>query len=225
MKQKKIVIIIPVFNEQNAILSVIKDVKSHGYKNILIIDDGSSDDTSTLLKSKRVSYLRHIINRGKGAAMKTGFEASKLLLADIIVTMDGDGQHFAKDISKLIKKIELGNDVALGHRSYKKGQMPLIRIIFNKFANLATWVVYGILVEDSQSGFRAYSKNALRQIDTQSDGYEFDSEIIREIKRHKLVFAQVSITTSYTRYSTTKLKKQNILNSAKMLYRMFASLS
>lgn len=225
MKQKKILIIIPIYNEGEVILSVVNDIKKNGYTNILIVDDGSTDGVFSFLKKQHVMSVRHIINRGKGAAMKTGLEASKLLSADVIVTMDGDGQHFAKDISKLLKKINENYDVVLGHRLYKKGQMPVIRIVFNKLANIITWLLYGVLVEDSQSGFRAYSKKAISLINTQSDGYEFDSEIIREIKKNNLNYAQVAISTKYTKHSQTKFKKQNMLNGIKMLYRMFTSLS
>lgn len=220
---KKILILIPIYNEADIILSVIKDIRRNGYKNIIIVDDGSTDKTFTLLKKQKIVYLRHAINRGKGAAVKTGMISAKLLDADILITIDGDGQHFAKDIPKLVKKINEGYAVVLGNRSYLKGQMPIIRIASNKFANIVTGLLYGAFVKDSQSGFRAYSKKALTLINTRSDGYEFDSEIIREIKINNLSYTQVTIHTHYTKHSLTKLKKQNMFNGIKMLFRMIMS--
>lgn len=225
MKTKKILILIPIYNEAGVIVSLLKEIKGLGYKNILIVDDGSTDITDILLKKQRVMYIRHIINRGKGAAMRTGMEANKKLDYDIIVTLDGDGQHAPKDISKLVKAITKGSDIALGCRPYKLSNMPLIRIIFNQFANKIIYLFYGISVHDSQSGFRAYSKKALDLISTQSDGYEFDTEILREIKKHRLSYKEVAISAQYTKYSLNKLKKQNVFNGAKMLFRMIISLS
>jgi glycosyltransferase involved in cell wall biosynthesis len=165
--------------------------------------------------------INHQINRGKGAATKTGLEASKLLTADIVVTLDGDGQHRPSDINKLISPIINGHcDVALGTRLKKKNQMPTHKIMSNYVANFVTWVFFGLWVSDSQSGFRAYSSLALTNISTSADAYDYESEVIREIRKHRLVYKEVPIGVHYTDYSMSKPNKQNTFNGIKTLYKI-----
>ena len=138
---KKIYIVIPAFNEASVIQDVIQEVQSAGYANIIVVDDGSTDDTQS--KASEIigkNSLRHKINRGKGAATKTGIEAAKLLGADIIVTIDGDGQHDPQDIAKLVEPIQKQVcEVVLGSRLTNPEGMPWYKIIHNKIANVITW--------------------------------------------------------------------------------------
>lgn len=223
MNSRNIFIVIPAFNEDVIIQDVIKEINNEGYKNIIIVDDGSKDNTFRKAKEiNGITALKHKINRGKGAATKTGIEAAKLLGADIIVTMDGDGQHDPKDIEKLVKPIiENKKDVVLGSRLKNPKGMPHYKRIHNHIANIITWYLFGLWVTDSQSGFRAYSKKAADLINTKADRYEYDSEIIREIYIYKLRFEEVPIKVRYTDYSKSKLEKQNIFNGFKTVYKMF----
>lgn len=217
-----IFIVIPAFNEESVIQDVLKEVQNAGYQNIIVVDDGSQDQTRKKAQEiQGVTALRHKINRGKGAATKTGVEAAKLLKADIIVTMDGDGQHDPKDIRKLIEPIiENHCDVVLGTRLVNPKGMPLRKIIANYVGNFFTWYLFGLWVADSQSGFRAYSKHAAEVINTRYDRYEYDSEIIREIYVYKLKYKEVPITVRYTEYSMGKIHKQGFINGTKTLYKM-----
>ncbi|NTW27548.1 MAG: glycosyltransferase family 2 protein [Candidatus Moranbacteria bacterium] len=213
---------IPAFNEETVIQGVIKEVQSAGYENIVVIDDGSSDNT----QAKAAELIgkmafRHKINRGKGGATKTGIEAAKLLGADIIVTIDGDGQHDPKDIAKIIAPIlEKKCGVVLGTRLLNPKGMPLWKIFANHFGNFCTWFLFGLWVTDSQSGFRAYSKHAAELINTRADRYEYDSEVIREIHLHKLKFKEIPVAVRYTKYSMGKIHKQGFINGFKTLYKM-----
>ena len=136
---KEIYIVIPVFNEGKVICDVIADLRQWGYYNLIIVDDGSSDNTYSQALSVDAITLRHKINRGKGAAVKTGFAAAKLLGAGIVVTMDGDGQHDPQDIENLTKPIlEEEVDVVLGSRLLNTGGMPFIKVIANKIGNIVT---------------------------------------------------------------------------------------
>lgn len=218
----KICIVIPAYNEAAVIIGTIKEIKNAGYENIVVVDDGSGDDTFQKAESvSGVAAFRHKINRGKGAATKTGIEAAKLLGADIIVTMDGDGQHDPKDIANLIYPITKGGcDVVLGSRLMNPEGMPWYKIWQNKFGNLITWYLYGLWVTDSQSGLRAYSKKAAERINTFGDRYEYDSEVIREIYYNKLKYQEIPIQVRYTEYSMSKLQKQDFLNGIKTVYKM-----
>ena len=218
----KIFIVIPAFNEGTVIQDVIREIKEEGYENIIIVDDGSKDNTYSKAKEiKGITALRHKINRGKGAATKTGIEAAKLLGAEIIVTMDGDGQHDPKDIKKLVEPIIKNEfDVVLGTRLKNPEGMPLYKRLHNWIANLVTWYLFGIWVTDSQSGFRVYSRKAADSINTRYDRYEYDSEVIREIYLRKLSFTEIPITVRYTEYSMGKEHGQGIINGFKTLYKM-----
>lgn len=220
-KEKNIWIVIPAFNEETAIQAVIEEIKKFGYKNIIVVDDGSADNTYQIAKNSGATSLRHKINRGKGATTKTGIEATKILGAEIVVTLDGDGQHNPADIAKLTAPIEFENfDVALGTRLLNPKGMPFHKIIANKIGNFFTWYLYGLWVTDSQSGFRAYSQRAINLIDTRADRYEYDSEIIREIYKYKLKYKEVPIEVRYTQYSMGKIQKQGFWNGLKTLYKM-----
>lgn len=221
---EKIYIVIPAYNEATVIQSVIAEIRSAGYGNIIVIDDGSTD--TTFEKAKEIPgivVLKHLINRGKGAAVKTGIEAARKLGTDIVVTMDGDGQHNPGNIQSMIDHIREGYDVVLGSRLKDCTGMPLYKIAHNYIGNMLVWMLYGLWVTDSQSGFRAYSKKAIEKIDTQTDRYEYDSEVIREIHRHQLKFIEIPIEVRYTEYSMGKVQKMNLKNGFKTLIKMILS--
>ncbi|OGY35118.1 MAG: hypothetical protein A3D99_02465, partial [Candidatus Andersenbacteria bacterium RIFCSPHIGHO2_12_FULL_45_11] len=208
---KAVYIVIPAYDEEKLIGQVVQDVAKEGFTSIIVVDDGSSDTTSQAAQSAGAIVIRHRINRGKGAATRTGIEAAVQLGADIVVTMDGDGQHSPKDIHAVIQPImENKYEVVLGSRQISKGAMPSHKIVHNKIANTITLLYSGIRVQDSQSGFRAYSRHACTLLDTTSDSYEYESEIIRLIAAHKLSYVEAPISTLYTDYSTSKLHKQDI---------------
>ncbi len=219
--EKNIWIVIPAYNEGTIINDVIHEIRHAGYSNIIVVDDGSKDDTQKRARQTGARALRQKLNRGKGAATKTGIEAAKLLGADIIITLDGDGQHDPRDIPALIRPILRNRfDVVLGSRLIDPKGMPKYKILHNKISNLLVWYFYGLYVTDSQSGFRAYSRHAAEVINTSTDRYEYDSEVIREIYRYRLRYTEVPIAVRYTDYSTGKLHKQNLWNGIKTLYRM-----
>ena len=220
-ENNKIFILIPVYNEETVIESVILEIKKNGYSNIIIVDDGSTDNTYKKIENiEKIIVLKHFLNRGKGAAIKTGIETAKILNADIVVTIDGDGQHNPADIRKMVKLIQEKYDVILGNRFKNNNNIPFHSIIYNKIGNFFTWLVHGLWVSDSQSGLRAYSKKAIGIIDTKTDRYEYDSEIIREIKKNKLSYIEIPIKVSYTEYSKNKKVKQNFKNGVKTLIKM-----
>lgn len=226
----KTYIVLPAYCEEKVIKKVIESIKKEGYNNIIVVDDGSSDNTYKEAKLTGVIVLKHPINRGKGAATQTGIDAAKLLNADIIVTMDSDGQHDPKDIKNLIKPI-LNNkaDVVIGSRMLTPKDMPKSRLIMNKIANLITYIFFGVMVSDSQSGFRAYNKKAYTSVYTYQDRYEFESEMLGQIKNAKLRIKEVPIKVIYTDYSKNKYKHMNtfpaqgLTNGFKMIARLIES--
>jgi hypothetical protein len=123
----------------------------------------------------------------------------------------------------MLRYTDEGCDVVLGTRLKHPRGMPLHRIAANIAANCATWLAYGLWVTDSQSGFRAYSRRAMELIDTRSDRYEYDSEVVSEIKRHDLRFTEVPIEVRYTPYSMSKRHGQGVRNGIKALFKLLTS--
>lgn len=223
--RSKVFIAIPAMNEGKVIADVIAGIKSHGYDNIVVVSDGSSDDTEEKALEAGAVVCPHIINRGKGAATKTAIQACLRLGAEMIVTMDGDGQHVPEDIDRVISHLHKDDvEIILGSRFMDVQDIPLKKRFYNKIGNILTYLLYGINVNDSQSGFRAYTRLAAQRINTKGDRYEFESEVIREIKRNKLAYKEVPITVLYTDYSQNKAVKQSFVNGIRTLIRMLFSL-
>lgn len=220
-QQPLLYVVLPAYNEAKVLESVIREIHTAGYRNIIVVDDGSRDDTFAVAQKTGVMTLRHRLNRGKGAATKTGIEAAKLLGAEVIITMDSDGQHNPRDIDRLTQPIIAGEaEVVLGTRLANPTGMPWHKILANWIGNALTWCLYGLWVTDSQSGFRAYSHKAAHLINTLSDRYDYESEVIREIRFHRLPFVEVPIEVRYTEYSMGKLERQSFINGLKTLWRM-----
>lgn len=218
----KLVIVVPAFNESSVIYQVLTSLpkRLEGITNIetIVVDDGSSDKTSREAKKAGAKVLRHISNRGVGAATKTGIEYAKIKEADVVVTFDADGQHDPEDIPKLLKPIiSRTADVVIGSRFKKKQKMPLDRFFLNWFANLITFILFGVVSTDSQSGLRAFSKKAINLINFSGERMDFSSEILLEAKKHKLKTHEVPIKAIYTSYSRAKGQKN--INSISILVR------
>ena len=208
-------VIIPVYNEDASITSVVKFVRRQGFKNIIVVDDGSQNPANV----SGAKVIRHTINRGKGAATKTGIQAALLLGADYVVTLDGDGQHDPKDLSKMLAPLHHGVVAVLGYRKFSPRHMPLFKILANHLANVLTGAISGLWVKDCMCGLKAYTARAARIIiRTCGDHYEYENEVVIQVSRHKLKFSQVPITTIYTRHSRTKTTQLNSIFALKTLY-------
>lgn len=220
-KKSDYYIVIPAFNESKVIAKVISDVKKEGFKNIIVVDDCSKDNTSKVAKKSGATVARHEVNRGAGAATKTGFDLAKSLSAKFVVTIDADGQHDPKDITRLLPASEK-YDVIIGSRMINPKGMPFTRKLFNRVGSLITFILYGIYVRDSQTGFKIFNKKALDKIEINFDRYEFCSEVLHEISRNKLTYKEIPIKVIYTEYSLSK--GQNFSNGIRMVFKMIMRL-
>ena len=202
---KKIVVIMPAYNEEQTIKQTIRDVKKY-VSDIIVIDDGSMDNTRKIAEQEGVIVYHHIINRGLGGALSTGIKAALLEGADIFLTFDADGQHKAEDIPRMIKPIMKNEaDIVIGSRLLNVSKnMPIFRRFANHTANAITYILFGIKTTDSQSGLRCFNKKTAQLIDIKSNSMEVSSEIIKEIKNHNLKFVEVPIQAIYTDYSLSK---------------------
>ena len=208
----KVVVVIPAFNESAVIFQVLKSIpkRIQGIKKveIIVVDDGSTDTTKEEAVRAGVNVVSHLLNRGVGAATKTGIHWAIKKNADLVITFDADNQHFSEDIPKLVNPIIKNKaDLVIGTRFKRKQQIPQDRIILNWLANFATFILFGVFSNDSQSGFRAMSKKTMELIDFKSDRMEFSSEILTEAKKNNLKVKEVPIKVRYTPYSRIKGQK------------------
>ncbi|MCE5330373.1 glycosyltransferase family 2 protein [bacterium] len=217
----KIYIVIPAYNEARMIARVIRDLFNYGYNNIVIVDDGSSDKTSEIVKKHSVDLVKHPVNMGPGAAIKTGIDYALIKNADIIVTFDADGQHLAKDISNLVKPIIDGEaEITLGNRFLNKmSNVPSFKKIILKLGAVLMYLMYGIISSDTHNGLKALSKTAALKIEIKSTGWEYCSEIVEEIKLKKIKYKEIPVTVKYSNYSIKK--GQKIYNSFYIVSKMF----
>ena len=202
----QVFIVIAAYNEHKHIADVVGKVQKAGYKNIVIVNDCSRDDTAQIIEKLPVADLHHIVNRGQGAALKTGIDFALEEGAKYIVTFDADGQHRAQDIDRMVGPVAHGPyDISLGSRFLgKRTDMPLTRFMTLKIGVLIQWIFYGLLLTDAHNGFRCLSRKAAQTITIQSDRMEHASEIIEEIKRHRLTYKEVPIVILYNEETLAK---------------------
>ena len=146
----KIFIVIAAYNEAESIGNVIRDLKKGHHTNIVVVDDGSKDNTSSIAKKAKAIVLKHSLNRGQGAALRTGIDYSVKKGADVVVTFDADGQHRVEDIPSMIRPV-LNNevDVTLGSRFLRKdSKVPLMRKIVLKGGIFLIRLFYGVKLTD-----------------------------------------------------------------------------
>jgi len=184
-----IAIVIPAYNEEKTISWVVEESKKYG--RVVVIDDCSSDDTAMLAKKAGVMVISHSHNQGLGSSLRTGFKKSLDMKADIIITIDGDGQHNPRDIPRFISAINNGYDFILGERDLRK--YPLTKKFGNFFLNRATNFISGTNLKDTESGFRAFKKEALKKLYLKAKRYEIAVEIVFEVGRNNLKTKNIPI--------------------------------
>jgi hypothetical protein len=168
---------IPVYNNAATIADVARRARAE-LQNVLVIDDGSTDaDLRELLKDLDVTVIRHPVNRGKGAALATAFTAAAERGARYLITLDGDGQHFPEDIPRFFPQLADGM-ILIGRRDEIAGAMPGSSLFGREFSDFWIGVETGVIVHDTQSGFRAYPVQHVRQLQIESLHYNFEMEIV-----------------------------------------------
>ncbi len=218
MMQHRLIAVIPAYNEATRIASVVTSALPF-VERVIVVADGSSDDTARAAREAGATVIEHVQNCGPGAGTMTGLEAARRFGATIAITLDGDEQHDASDIPALIAPILAGNaDIALGNRFGQKNKIPAIRRFLNGIGNVITFMATGLYVEDSQCGFKAFGPRALAEVSIRMGGYEFCTEIVREIAERKWRYKEVPIKVMYSAY--TLAKGQSVANGIRTAFRI-----
>jgi len=219
-ERQKIAVVIPVFNEEKHLDGLIEKICDRTDLAI-VVDDGSWDATPTIINkwvaaSKKVYGLRHCLNLGKGAALKTGCEAAADLGADVIITIDGDGQHPPHLIEPLLsyfnkKKLDIVFSCRQGG-----DKMPLIRKLGNKAFNLVSHYMFNLKVKDIGCGLRAFKAEHLNSIMWNQRGYSGEIQMALKAAKNKLNYGEFLIPTIYN----DNFKGVHMLHGLKTLCQM-----
>jgi glycosyltransferase involved in cell wall biosynthesis len=198
-------VVIAAYNEAGAIAGVVRELREF-CPHVIVVDDGSRDDTWREASRAGAVVLRHMLNRGQGAALQTGITYALKQGAEVIVTFDADGQHRPQDIAALVAPIARGEvEVCLGSRFLGQADnMPLGRRLLLWGAVVFTRLTSGLKLTDAHNGLRAFSRNAAAEIDLQLDRMAHASEIVDQIRNARLPYREVPVHIRYTAYSLAK---------------------
>ena len=211
--KSRVFAVIPAHNEEKHIGDVVRQAKKY-VNNVVVVDDGSKDRTVEEAKKSGAIVLNHLVNLGKGAALKTGCDYAIKNKADIIVAIDADAQHNPKEIPKFIGAVKM-HDVVIGYRKLNKS-MPFILRFGNWFINKTIRFLYGVKIRDSQCGYRAFTSEAYKKLRWKASDYSMESEMIAKIGKHRLSYAEVPIETIYS----DKYKGTTILDGIKIVFNL-----
>jgi glycosyltransferase involved in cell wall biosynthesis len=209
-------VVIAAYNEAPVIALVVSVLVQRG-DSVLVIDDGSTDETGSIASAAGALVVTHPINLGQGAALQTGIEFALENGADYIVTFDADGQHRASDIDSLLAALlENKADFALGSRFLGASvAMPFSRRLLLKAATWFTCVTTGLRVTDTHNGLRAMTRHGASRIALRQNRMAHASELLHQIRRNGLRHVEVPVTVEYSLYSLAK--GQRLADSVKIL--------
>ena len=192
-----VVACIPAYNEEDTIASVIKEALRH-VDMVIVCDDGSTDLTSKIAREAGAFVIRHQRNMGYGAALRTLFEVARIIDPDVMVILDADGQHDPNDIPALVNPVLSGEaDIVVGSRFLGKTSMPAYRGAGIKLISLVVRLTAYPGLRDAQSGFRAYSRRAIRAIRVTERGMGASTEILLKAAYHRLKLREVPVEVRY----------------------------
>ncbi len=210
----KEVFVIRVYNEESVLQWVIQEILNKGYKNILVVNDGSTDMSGKILDSfwKKITVLNHLKNRWWWAALKTVLEYLKRYCkTDYIITFDADWQHSLEDLTKFFTAFKKDKklDIVLWSRFIEKTQtnVPFMRKMVLFWGRMFTYFMSNIALTDSHNWYRVFKTKIIEKLEISMDWMEYASEIIESIWKHSLNYNEVPVNIRYTQYSLKKWQK------------------
>lgn len=209
----KIFAIIPAHNEEKHIYSIVKKAKKY-VDRVVVVDDGSRDKTREMARKGKAIVLRHLVNLGKGAALKTGCDYAVKNNAGFIIAIDADAQHDPKEIPRFLESLK-GHDIVLGYRKLNR-KMPFVLKFGNWFINKTIRFLYGVKIRDSQCGYRAFTAKTYKKLRWRASDYSMESEMIAKMGKYKLSYAEVPIATIYS----DRYKGTTVLDGIKIVFNL-----
>ncbi|MBN1954924.1 MAG: glycosyltransferase family 2 protein [Anaerolineae bacterium] len=193
-----IIVVIPAFNEERFIGSVVLKARKYADQ-VIVVDDGSSDATGEIATAAGATVVRHPVNQGKGVSLSSGFRRAREWNPRAVIVIDGDGQHLVEEIPGILAPVLAGQaDIVVGSRYLEeRSSVPRHRVVGHRAFNILTNVASGVRVTDSQSGFRAFSPRAAELATFGSTGFSVESEMQFLAQEHKLRLVEVPITIRY----------------------------
>lgn len=216
----KIFIIVPVYNEENRAVKTIKEIlKVNKDLNIVVVDDGSSDNSLKILKNNfgknnRVIISNHLVNLGKGATMKTGLKIAFKLGAQGVIFVDADGQHNPKYLPKFIEQLNK-NPIVFGYRLLNRNA-PWLRRNGNRFASWSVRTFFNLKRKDLLCGFLGFRKEVYKKIKWKSTRYGIETEMAIKVGKNNIPFSEIKIDTIYI----DKYKGMTIFDAFKIIYKI-----
>ena len=202
-----VVVLVPSYQEGARVAATLQELLPLGHT-VVVIDDGSTDDTAQQVAGFPIHYLRHPVNLGQGAALMTGMRYAQQLGVDYVVHFDADGQHRAEDIAGVLAPLQAGQaEVVLGSRflaGAKVEGMTRARRGLLRAAIRVNGLLTGLWLSDAHCGLRALDRRAFTQIQLQQSGMAHATELLREIRRHGLRLQEVPVSIRYDDYSRGK---------------------
>jgi len=193
----KTCVIIPTLNEAKNIGQLVKQIREQNLE-VLVVDDGSQDNTHEIAKKHGARVIRNPQNQGKGASLITGIEYVLKEDFHAVITMDGDGQHLVEDIPYFIRLAQYSNSsIIIGNRMHKPKNMPLSRLLTNKFMSWLISVIAKQYIPDTQCGFRLIKREVLEKIKLSTRKYEIESEVLIRGARLGYKIETVTIKSVY----------------------------
>lgn len=217
-KYANVALVIPAYNEGSAILATIEGIPAE-FAHVIVVDDGSRDDTREKVRTTRATLVEHPINLGQGAALQTGIDMALLNPnVDYIVTFDADGQHRIEDVRAMILHAEENQlQFVLGSRFLGEAiNMPPAKRIILKAAVWFSNVTSGVRLTDTHNGLRVIHRSAAEKLHLELPDFSHASEIIERISQMNFSYAEVPVTIIYSDYSRSK--GQSMINAINIAF-------